>query len=121
MAETRRHWLVTLGSASLMLMADRLAYAQRSPQPLPSPNAPNPAYPPGLSGPEQTRDSKDKVVDPARAQELRTDVEKLYQLASELRDELSKADPRATLSVTFLKKAQDAEKVAKQIKNLAKA
>ena len=120
MGETRRWWIMRLGVGSAMLLAARPGWPQRAPQPLPSPNAPNPAYPPGLSGPEQAREPQNRDAEAAKQQELRAEVEKLYHLAYELRSEVAKSDARATLSVTFVKKAEEAEKVAKRVKSLAK-
>ena len=120
MRETRRLWLRSMGAMGMVLLVGRFGFSQRVPQPRPSPNAPNPAYPPGLDGPEQNSDRGNKVVDPEKQRELKAEVDKLYQIASELRNELMKGDPRATLSVTFVKKAEEAEKVAKQVKHLVK-
>ncbi|GAC1636285.1 MAG: hypothetical protein NVS9B14_14820 [Candidatus Acidiferrum sp.] len=50
---------------------------------------------------------------------LRSDVEKLCAMASELKEEVVHINPHDTLSVTFIKKAQAIEKLAKQIKDHA--
>jgi hypothetical protein len=123
MAETRRRVLMTLAGGGVVMAAGRLGFGQRrpEPQPMPSPNAPNPAYPPGLNDwPENKRDPDVKQVDPLKQQELRFDVEKLYQLVSELKKEVEATDARVALSVGVVKKAQEVEKLAKQIKNLSK-
>lgn len=41
-------------------------------------------------------------------------------MVANLKDQLEKTDPAATLSVPFTKKTQQIEKLAKQIKSLAK-
>jgi hypothetical protein len=51
---------------------------------------------------------------------LKADLEQLYRLAWELQREYQAADPNAVLSVSFVKKAEQAEKLAKQVKNLAR-
>lgn len=51
---------------------------------------------------------------------LRSDVEKLCAMASELKEQVVLINPHDTLSVTFIKKAQAIEKLAKQIKDQAR-
>jgi hypothetical protein len=48
-------------------------------------------------------------------EELRADTEKLYQLTQELKAEVAKSN-KDTLSVTVIKKAQEIERLAKNIK-----
>ncbi len=50
---------------------------------------------------------------------LRADVEKLCSMANELKDQVVHINPHDTLSVAFLKKAQEIEKLAKQIRGHA--
>jgi len=52
--------------------------------------------------------------------EFREGVEQLSVLVSELKEELEKTSATDTLSVKMYKKAQEIEKLAKQIKNKAK-
>jgi len=52
--------------------------------------------------------------------EIRTDIRKLYEMVSELKEQIDKTDASSTLSLAVVKKAQEIEKLAKQIKNLAK-
>jgi len=63
-------------------------------------------------------------VDPRRIQEqnqkkILEDIEKLYKLAGELKDEVEKTDSKNTLSLAMIQKAKEVEKLAKQIANLA--
>jgi hypothetical protein len=51
---------------------------------------------------------------------IKKKVEKLYQLATELKDEVDKTDSAKVLSVAMLKKAEEIEKLAKDIKSRAK-
>ncbi len=122
MPETRRGWLVGMGAIGAVFVLRPLTEAQvrtREPQPLPSPNAPNPAYPPGFNGPEQTPDKKDEP-DPLKQQSIKADVEKLYQMVEELKKDVEKSDARVALSVGVVKRAGEIEKLAKKIKNEAK-
>ncbi|HUI74728.1 MAG TPA: hypothetical protein VLX32_07270 [Candidatus Acidoferrum sp.] len=51
---------------------------------------------------------------------LKKDAEKLYKLASELKDQVEKTDSTTVLSLALVKKAEEIEKLAKQIKDRAK-
>jgi hypothetical protein len=51
---------------------------------------------------------------------LKKKVEKLFQLASELKEEADKTDSINVLSIAMLKKADEIEKLAKDIKTRAK-
>lgn len=121
MAYSRHNLAVTIGAAVLALSAAFTLHSQArpEPQPRPSPNAPNPAYPPGLNGPEQKSPDK-KEMDRQNQAEVRADVEKLYQLVSELREQVQKSDATSTLSISVVKKAKEIEKLAKQVKDRAK-
>jgi hypothetical protein len=64
------------------------------------------------------------ALDPKKIQErnqktILQDVEKLYKLAGELKDEVEKTDSKSTLSLSMVQKAKDVEKLAKQIASLA--
>ena len=73
---------------------------------------------------------KDETVEPpvppAKAvlkeneKDIKKDIEKLYQLASELKAEVEKTDSSQILSLAMLRKAEEIEKLAKEIKNRAK-
>jgi hypothetical protein len=52
--------------------------------------------------------------------DIKKKVEKLFQLATELKDEVDKTDSAKVLSVAMLKKAEEIEKLAKDIKSRAK-
>lgn len=124
MSEIRRRFLMTIvgaaGALSLRpLHAAWQAGVRPQPQPRPSPNAPDPNFPPGLNGP-QAAGKDQKTLDKAKQQELRTDVTRLYEMVAELKDQVDKTDANSTLSLSVVKKAQQIEKLAKQIKEAAK-
>ena len=52
--------------------------------------------------------------------QIHDDVEKLYVLATELKDEVEKTDSANVLSLAMVNKAEQVEKLAKQIKNLSR-
>jgi hypothetical protein len=122
MPQSRRHLLtIFVGAAGLFAAKPLFVSAQaHTPQPMPSPNAPNQNFPPGLNGPDQRPDSDKKVVDPKKQQEIKADIQKLYEMVSELKEQSEKTDLNSTLSLSVVKKAQQIEKLAKQIKELSK-
>ena len=52
--------------------------------------------------------------------EIKKKVDKLFQLATELKEEVDKTDSAKVLSLAMLKKAEEIEKLAKDIKSRAK-
>jgi hypothetical protein len=117
MLESRRELLLGLvGAAGLMSSPSFLTPAgAQYPPPRPTPPAGDPG---ALSGPPRHVNSH---VLTAKDQEiLKNDLDQLYRLVSELLKEYQSADPNAVLSVSFLKNAEQAEKLAKQVKNLAR-
>lgn len=123
MSQSRRQLLsIFAGAAGALAATPVLVSAlQRAPQPIPSPNAPtNQNFPPGLDGPTNQPTEEKKQIDPKRQEEIRTDIQKLYDLAAQLKDETGKTDLNSTLPVTLVKKAQEIEKLAKKIKDLSR-
>lgn len=55
-----------------------------------------------------------------RQKDIKKEVEKLYTLASELKAEVEKTDATTTLSLPMVRKAEEIERLAKQIKENAK-
>ena len=122
MPDSRRRVLMTLfGATGVLAFKPILAALQAhpSPQPRPSPNAPNPNFPSGMDGPPPTAPDK-KAIDRENQKEIRADVTKLYGMVCELKDQVDKTDATSTLSLSVVKKAQQIEKLAKQIKDRAK-
>ena len=56
----------------------------------------------------------------ANQKEMRKNVEKLYDLASELKAEVEKTDAVQVLSLSMVKKTEEIERLAKEIRNRAK-
>lgn len=87
MQESRRHWLTKFGGVLGLLVFSVLSAGQSRPptaQPMPSPNAPNPHAPAGLDRPPMAG-SGSSAIDPQLEHKIRTDVQKLYELAFELK------------------------------------
>jgi hypothetical protein len=85
----------------------------------PSPNAPNPNYPPGMNGPGPTGPDQ-KAIDKQNQEQIRSDVDKLYVLVSDLKQEVGLTNSANVLSLSVVKKAKEIEKIAKQVSNLAR-
>jgi hypothetical protein len=61
-----------------------------------------------------------KAIIKQSQEEIRVDVEKLYALVSQLKQELGATNTTTVLSVSFVKKAKQIEKLAKQNRDLTK-
>jgi len=97
------------------------AWQRASPQPKPSPNAPSEDNAlRRLSGQQVTNDNDKQNVDVQNQIELRLAVQRLYALATELKDEVDSVNGNTVLNTAVLRRAQDIEKLAKQIKDRAK-
>lgn len=112
------------GTALLGLVAAAgLAPAPPQDRPRGFPNPPPPA------DPDEQDKNAPQGIDPQTAKrvmaaknekEFREGIEKLYQMATELRDELALAPKMNVLSVRMYKKTEEIEKLAKQLKSKAK-
>ena len=75
--------------------------------------------------PQKEDDASPPKIDPklileANQKEIKKNVERLYDLASELKAEVEKTDSVQVLSLAMLRKADEIEKLAKEIRNKAK-
>jgi hypothetical protein len=90
-------------------------------KPVPSPNAPkNQNAPTGLDGPAVTAETSRQSVDQQNQAEIRLQVQRLYAMATELKDEVDNTNSNTVLNLAVLKRAQEIEKLAKQIRDRAK-
>ena len=122
MQDSRRHLLTTFLAAAGVVALEPvlLALGQdtgRTIKPHPYPNGRDPSAPvstdePSRPDPRATRQENQK--------EIKLRVAKLYDMVTELKEEVEKSDINATLSLPVMKKAHQIEKLAKQIKELAK-
>jgi ribosomal protein L23 len=60
-----------------------------------------------------------KTMLEANKKDIKKDIEKLFQLASELKAEVEKTDSVQVLSMAMLKKTEEIEKLAKEIRTRA--
>jgi len=111
--ESRRKFLTTVIWAGapaviLTLLPGAQVRGQRPQNPQPKEDDPNP---PKLDP---------KLILEANQKEIKKNVEKLYDLASELKAEVEKTDSVQVLSVAMLRKTDEIEKLAREIRNRAK-
>ncbi len=120
MEPSRRRLLWISSAVAVGSLFDYSSGAQ-NPTPTPRGGRPRP------EGPEDTSDSSNpnfpnptKTMLEERQKNIKKDVEKLYDLASQLKAEVEKTDSTSVLSLAMLKKAEEIEKLARQIKDHAK-
>jgi hypothetical protein len=117
MHRSRRRLLLMCSCWAAALCARSRAVFAQNPVPLP---------PLPRRGPDDKDDTSSpppgakKAVLEQNQKDIKKDVEKLYELASELKTEVDKTDATAVLSLAMVKKAEEIEKLAKQIKDHAK-
>lgn len=114
--KTRRTFLagLLLVGVSSGLAGDSM----RAQNPVANPPKPRPGQESEAEGP--TLPSPDKKVLEENDKNLKKKVEQLYQLASELKEEVEKTDSSKVLSLNLMKKAEEIEKLARDIKNRSK-
>jgi predicted methyltransferase len=64
---------------------------------------------------QEMQDRMQRAANKQRQEEIKKDTEKLYQLASELKDAVGKSNENM-LSLQVIKKAEEVEKLAKRVK-----
>jgi len=118
MPETRRRLLAAIAGIAAGAIATRSASAGQiaHPQPLPSPNAPqNQNAPAGLDNAGVQDGQQQSRITPLAVSQVRSDVQKLYQMVSDFRDHFAQTNLNATLPLGLIKEAHQIEKLAKQI------
>jgi hypothetical protein len=123
MDKTRRRFLVTLAAAascSVATESSALAQTQKK-NPFPTPPAAaetqNPAE---MDAASRDPQSAKRVALRQNEREFRAGVDRLYQLASELKQEVDKTATMQVFSVQMYKRTEEIEKVAKLLKGKAK-
>jgi hypothetical protein len=123
MRETRRRFLMTLAAAaSCSAATDGSVLAQvHNTKPFPNPpqsaETQNPAE--AASGKSDPQSAK-RVALQQNEKEFRAGVDRLYRLASELKQEVDKTVTTEIFSVQMYKRTEEIEKVAKLLKSKAK-
>lgn len=120
MWKSRRSLLMTLVGATGAFAAEPLLAASQSatkstPHLHPYPNGRDPNAPEL----DEPRVVNQKALELQNREKLRLNIAKLYEMVSDFKEQVEKTDSNSTLSVALVKKAQQIEKLAKQIKDLA--
>lgn len=118
MRQRRREFLQAALSATLL--AGGLRAAAPSLQSSQQRDQPRPPVP--LQMPDEDIPRIDpKAILKGNQKQIQDDVKRLYALATELKEQAEKTDATAMLSLPMVRKAEEIEKLARQIKNLAKS
>ena len=116
MHPSRRRLFLMVSSGLAAIFTQLRATSAQNPLPPPNPRRDvgdrdeTPIPPPGAK----------KAVLEQHQKDIKKDIERLYALASELKSEVEKTDATVILSLAMLKKAEEIEKLARQIKDHAK-
>jgi hypothetical protein len=118
MWESRRTLLRNFaGAAAAYLLA---ASAITGQDPFPKPRRQSSPDRPGDDEPNPNAKSPTKVLLEENQKDIKKNVEKLFDLATQLKDQVEKTDATAVLSLAMVKKAEEIERLARQIKERAK-
>jgi hypothetical protein len=74
---------------------------------------------PPVTPPEPPKRDPKKILQEDE-KNIKKNVARLYELAAQLKEEVEKTDETAMLSLSLLKKTEEIEKLARQIRNRAK-
>jgi hypothetical protein len=122
MQESRRNLLMGLtGVAGMFTLLPYPQHSMPTPQPIPSPNAPkNQDAPAGLdnAGVGQGND-KARTIAQENQKIVKADVDKLFEMATELKQQFESTNLNSTLPVSIVKQAKQIEKIAKEIRERA--
>jgi hypothetical protein len=117
MLNTRRRFLSVLGAGTVFLLRAQGAGGQAKPSGRPTPADPTAESDTPGATPEK---SPTKALLEANEKDIKKNIEKLYQLATDLKAEVEKTDSSQVLSLAMVKKAEEIERLAREIKTRAK-
>jgi peptidoglycan hydrolase CwlO-like protein len=115
MQESKRSLLKLFSRAAAFSICAALTESQ---EPFP-PSRQHPPRP-GEDDSNLPEKASSKAVLEENQKDIKKNVEKLFDLASQLKEQVEKTDSTTTLSLTLVKKAEEIEKLARQIKDRAK-
>jgi hypothetical protein len=119
----RRIFVNGAAAVAAILLPWKINFAQDVTQAQDPPISPKPRL---ENGPEDSSHSSlpagasRKAMLEQHQKDIKKDIEKLYVLATQLKTEVEKTDATSVLSLGMVKKAEEIEKLAKQIKDHAK-
>ena len=107
-----------VGAATAWLIAASAGLGQ---DPFPNPRKQAPVRPgDDDANPNPNAKSPTKVMLEENQKDIKKNVEKLFDLASQLKEQVEKTDSTTVLSLAMVKKAEEIERLARQIKERAK-
>lgn len=117
MNESRREICRALAGAAILFVLPKAGDSAQNPAATErTGSSQNIGDPPGAMGPA----ARDKITLQEYQKDMKKNVQRLFQLASELKDQVEKTDATTVLSMAMVRKAEEIEKLAKQIKDRAK-
>jgi hypothetical protein len=120
MRETRRRFVIALAALCSSLAAQNTPlFAQRR-RPMPDPPLPAESQVPAGGDAQASQQQARKALLLQNEKEFRAGVERLYQLTSDLRDEVKKTMTTEVLSIRMYKRTEEIERLAKQLKGKAR-
>jgi len=113
MRTSRRYLLRTFSGAASLLILNAVSAQDATTQ------RPGPARP-GEDDANLPNKPATKAILEDNQKDIKKNIEKLFDLASQLKDQVEKTDSTTVLSLALVKKAEEIEKLARQIKERAK-
>ena len=122
MRKTRRAFLMTVAAAGCLVAKNGFSFPQapRKPTPFPTPPEAAETQNPAAGQAKSERQTARRVALQKNEKEFRAGVDRLYQLASELKQEVEKLPTSDIFSVQMYKRTEEIEKLAKQLKAKAR-
>lgn len=123
MKEARRGFLLMAAAAGFAIAEGGALFAQIPTKKSPFPDPPAPAEqqnPAEIAAASQDQKAAKRAALQQDAKQFRAGVEKLYDMASELKQDLEKTPTMDVFSLEMYKKTVEIEKLAKQLKAHAK-
>jgi hypothetical protein len=117
MSDTRRRFLTVLSAGTIVMMRAASLSGQAKPSSRPPSSDPKSDMDSSDAVPEK---SPTKAILEANEKDIKKNIEKLYQLATDLKEEVEKTDSSKVLSLLMVKKAEEIERLARDIKTRAK-
>jgi hypothetical protein len=116
--ETRRAFLASLLVAGVSSGVVGAGIITQTTIPKPPAQKGPPGQQPDVEPPELPNANKNILE--SNDKDMKKKVDRLYQLATELKQEVEKTDSSKVLSLNLMKKAEEIEKLARDIKNRSK-
>jgi hypothetical protein len=122
MRKTRRAFLITVAAAGCLAAKNGFSFSQapRKPTHFPTPPEAAETQNPAAEQAKPERQTARRVALQKNEKEFRAGVDRLYQLVSELKQEVEKLPTSEIFSVQMFKRTEEIEKLAKQLKAKAR-